>query len=119
MNTTVDHTALFEAAPLPNFVIKAGNDGDFVLASANEKALAWFGKTLAQVQGRPLGDFIDPEAVPHFRKALQAAAEGKKAVSFKVMPAIPVVAMLDGFLVPPAAGKDGRIEFFSILALPA
>ena len=117
-NTTVDHTALFEAMPVPSFIIKNGDGGDYMLVSANEKALSWFGKTLAQVQGHPLGDFIDPEAVPHFRKALQTAAEGKKAVSFKIMPAIPVVAMLDGFLVNPAIGRDGRIELFSVLALP-
>ena len=63
---------------------------------------------------------MSPEAVPHFRRALEGAARDGKPVLFKIFPAIPLVVMLDGFTVNPyrRARPARRSTLFDVMALP-
>jgi len=113
----MDHRALFDAMPVPRFVMVAGKDG-YVLLDANQKALSYFERPLDAIKGKSFKNFVDGESLPFFEQALESAASQKKPVSFKISPTVPGGTRLDGFMINPVSGPDGAVEYFDIMALP-
>jgi len=119
MNKDIDHKALFEATPIPRFIVKAGDEGTYILVDANEKALAYAdGAKLDDVKGKSLENFMSAEVYASFRKSLDSAMKENKSVSFKSPLALPGSDMPEGFLINPFAGKNGSVDFLDIMILP-
>ncbi len=113
----VDHKALFEAMPVPRFIVRADGNGNFVLVDANEKAVSHFGRPLSTLVGKTTAAFLHGEAAPHFQKTLETALQQKKPLSFKGS-AIPGGSRLEGFLINPVMDGKGDVLFLDVIALP-
>ena len=119
VNDAIDYAALFQATPAPRFLLRLEANGVYRLVKVNKRALEWLGSPAARLEGQRFDEIMSPEAVPHFRRALESAARDGKSVLFKIFPAIPLVVMLDGFTVNPIREGSSPLTLFDVMALPS
>ena len=119
MTVEIDQNLLFDAMPVPRFVLRPAAGEGFTIAAANQRAAAYFNAASDDLIGRDLADLIDADSMRYFGETLTTAIRTRQAVISKAAPSFPVGLRLGGFWVSPVAGEDGAIGLLDIMAVPA
>jgi two-component system cell cycle sensor histidine kinase PleC len=114
----VDHRRLFEMMPVPRFVLKAEGRNQFSIVEANQKALAYFSKSHADVVGHSLTALLSSVDARYFMESLDAAVRQKRPVTVKAPAGGSDAPKLGNFYINPVVGDEGDIQFIDVLALP-
>jgi two-component system cell cycle sensor histidine kinase PleC len=114
---TIDLEVLFDAMPLPRFIVREQGKDAFVIVKVNQVALRYFGRSGNQV-GRALREFMDSENARHFQQSFEVCAERKQPVSMQALPTVPGGIRVHGFWVNPIIDGEGRIELLDVIGQP-
>lgn len=115
----VSHQQLFEMMPVPRFVVNVHGRNDFIIAEANQKALAYFSKERGEAIGQPLGALLSSTDARYFLESLDAAVRQKRPVTAKAPAGAAGTQRLGNFYINPILGADGSVSVVDVLALPS
>jgi two-component system cell cycle sensor histidine kinase PleC len=114
-----NHQHLFEMMPVPRFVLKPLGRNQFSILDANQKALAYFNKTRADVIGQPLTAILATADARYFLESLDASVRQKRPVTVKAPAGAGNAPRLGNFYLNPIIDEAGEITAVDILALPS
>lgn len=113
---TVDHALLFQAMPVPRFLLEAAGNA-YQVIDANPKALEYFNRPAGDVIGRNLQDILSADAFRHFQQSFEVALGQKKPVTIQTVPDFPGGLRVHAFWINPVM-TGGRV-LIDIVAQPA
>ena len=119
MDTDIDHKALFDAAPVPHFILKATGSGMFVLAEANRHALAYFKKPPGDLCGKRLDEILHRDEAAIFSASIEKILADGKPVAVQTSEVLPGGLRLSGFWINPITDASGTIIMLDVMAMPA
>lgn len=120
IKTPVDHNALFQAMPVPRFIVAAGVDGEWCLVEVNERANTYLADgRAAGAAGMRLRDVLSPEAYRHFEQSFEVATQQKKPVTIQTVPDFPGGLRVHAFWINPVFDADGNVVMMDVIAQPA
>lgn len=118
MSADLDFKDLFDATPLPRFVIRRRkSDGWYVLEYANEKAISTFNRYVSIKPGMTPEEFLDPDTASHFLRALDSAIELKRPVPLKISSALPGGRQQDNFLMNAISYSESDV-LIDVMVIP-
>lgn len=115
----IDHAALFQAMPVPRFVVEAGEGGVYTFIETNQKALEYLGQSGQVVKDKNLRDILSPEAFRHFEQSFEVALRQKKPVTIQTVPELPGGFRVHAFWINPVMDEQGNILCLDVIAQPA
>lgn len=116
---TIDHATLFQAMPVPRFVIEVGEGtNNYVFAQVNQKALEYLGQDGKELAGRTLKEILSPEASRHFIESFDVAIRQKKPVTIQTVPDLPGGFRVHAFWINPIVNADGHVTILDIIGQP-
>lgn len=119
MSKKPDHAALFNAMPIPRFIVGPDDEGGFVVIEANRKALEYFDRSDRQILGYPIHHFMDNENARHFQQSFEVCVSRQKPVTIQALPTIPGSRIrVQGFWINPVIDNYGRIQYLDIIGQP-
>jgi two-component system cell cycle sensor histidine kinase PleC len=120
MNTkAIDHSALFQAMPVPRFVVEVGEGEAYTIVAVNQKALEYLGQPTDKMTGQDLKDILAPEAYRHFNESFDVAKRQKKAVTIQTVPELPGGFRVHAFWINPILDEKGNVAFLDVIAQPS
>jgi len=119
VDKTVDHRALFDASPIPHFIVNVAGADSYQLAEANRHALTFFKRPHENLIGQNLEDFLDKDMLDSFRQGFEKALKDGKPVTVRAATGLPGGMKLSGFWINPLHGENGAIEILDVMAMPA
>jgi len=109
--------------PLPSFVIRVTDEGDYQLSGVNASAKHYFNRQDTDVEGQKPESLINPAVLPHFIEAVNVVRQSGKAMIIKAISIMPTDLRLGSFLinplesnlvhimgVPAEQGRDGLLQ---------
>ncbi|MGZ9097701.1 MAG: PAS domain-containing sensor histidine kinase [Micavibrio sp.] len=115
----VDHAALFQAIPVPRFLVEAGPGGAYTFLEANQKSLEYLAQDGKDLTGRNLKEVLSPEAFRHFEQSFEVAIARKRPVTIQTVPDFPGGLRVHAFWINPVLDEQGALMFLDIIAQPA
>ena len=115
----VDHTALFQAMPVPRFLVEVGEGFVYTLREVNAKAAEYLSQPGAKIEGKNLRHILSPEAYRHFEQSFEVAIIQKKPVTIQTVPDFPGGLRVHAFWINPIMDSDGKVTLMDIIAQPA
>ncbi len=116
--TDIDHQKLFEAMPIPRFLMARAKDGGTVVVDVNARALDYFGLTRDQMVGLGVADFMDSENARHFQQSFDVSFKHRMPVTIQAVPTFPGNIRLHGFWINPVLDDNGQVTYLDIIAQP-
>ncbi len=114
----VDHRKLFEAMPVPRFVLEPRKDS-YVILSVNQKARDYFDKSEDKLIGECLVDILDVENAEHLSHAIEVAIKKKTPVTIQSLPTFPGNFQVPGFWINPVLNEQGEVYILDIIGQPS
>jgi PAS domain S-box-containing protein len=114
----IDHKALFDAMPVPRFLVKADASGHFVIEEVNRRALEYFNCREAQILGQPVSKFMDSENARHFEQSFEVCVRQKVPVTIQALPSLPGGLRVYGFWINPLLDVTGNVVLLDVMAQP-
>ena len=115
---SINHAALFQAMPVPHFIIKAGQDNGFLLVQANAKGLEYLG--IQEIIGQAdIREFMRPDVFRHFEQSFEVAIHHKRPVTIQTVPDFPGGLRVNSFFVNPVMDDTGNVMFLDVMAQPS
>lgn len=114
----VDHKALFEALPVPRFLISLDADKHFRMLEINRRGLEYFGRAAEHLLGNPVSAFMDSENARHFEQAFEVSVKQKVPVSIHALPSFPGGIRVYGFWINPLLDMMGNVILLDVMAQP-
>ncbi len=112
----LDYSALFDKMPIPRFIVKRAEKGDYVLLRANERAIQYFERGNVNLENVRLETLLDSEYVRHFEQSFEVCRKQRCAVSIQALPGLPGGLRVQGFVINPVIDSDGDISMFDVIA---
>ena len=116
---TIDHAALFQAMPVPRFLVEVGDGGAYVFLEANRKALEYLTQSEKNVIGKDLRDILSADAFRHFEQSFEVAIERGLPVTIQTVPDFPGGLRVHAFWINPVLNEAGKVTLLDIIAQPA
>jgi two-component system, cell cycle sensor histidine kinase PleC len=115
--TAIDHSLLFQAMPVPRFVLEAAEgESIYIVSAANARALEYLNRPAGDVIGRALKDVLSADAYRHFEQSFEVAIGQMKPVTIQTVPDFPGGLRVHAFWINPVK-VDGKIVI-DIIAQP-
>lgn len=114
----VDHKALFEALPVPRFLINLDADKHFHVLEINRRGLEYFNRQEEHILGKPVSGFMDSENARHFEQAFEVCMKQKVPVSIHALPSFPGGIRVYGFWINPLLDIAGNVVLLDVMAQP-
>lgn len=114
----VDHKALFEAMPVPRFLIESDENGVFYVREINRRGLEYFNRKEGQILGKSVAGFMDSENARHFEQAFEVCMKQKVPVSIHALPSFPGGIRVYGFWINPLLDYQGNVVLLDVMAQP-
>ena len=114
----VDHKALFDAMPVPRFLVVPDDHDYFVVSEINRRALEYFGRKQEQILGYTVEDFMDAENARHFQQSFEVSVRQKMPVSIHALPSFPQGIRVHGFWINPLLDMHGNVALLDVMAQP-
>ncbi len=114
----VNHKALFEAMPVPRFLIAEREGGHFYVAEINRRGLEYFNRKEEAIVGLSVGHFMDSENARHFEQAFEVCIKQKVPVSIHALPSFPGGIRVYGFWINPLLDSEGKVLLLDVMAQP-
>ncbi|MEK7801121.1 MAG: PAS domain S-box protein, partial [Pseudomonadota bacterium] len=114
----VDHKALFEALPVPRFLISLDADKNFRMLEINRRGLEYFGRPAEHLLGHTVSVFMDSENARHFEQAFEVSMKQKVPVSIHALPSFPGGIRVYGFWINPLLDMMGNVILLDVMAQP-
>ncbi|MFA7275471.1 MAG: ATP-binding protein [Pseudobdellovibrionaceae bacterium] len=118
MTLSVDHKALFDAMPVPRFLITIDRAGEFRVSEINRRGLEYFNRISDQILGRAVSEFMDSENARHFEQAFEVCMKQKVPVTIQALPSFPGGIRVYGFWINPLLDVTGNVLLFDVMAQP-
>jgi PAS domain S-box-containing protein len=116
----IDYEGLFNAMPLPRFLLKADGGENYKLVRVNSKASHYFDLGDVQQESLSIDRLFDEDNAKLLYDSLKLAKEQKKTVSFDALPGLPGKMSVGSFSISPLVEEDGDTPcFYDVVALPA
>lgn len=115
---TIDHKALFDAMPVPRFLIRAEGNGHFLVEDVNYRGLEYFNRREEQIIGHPVGHFMDSENARHFEQSFEVCMKQKLPVTIQALPSFPGGIRVYGFWINPLLDVAGNVVMLDVMAQP-
>lgn len=116
--TDRDYRSLFKKSPLARIVIKTEENGDYLLADANEAAATYFDISSDRMIGQRPADLFDLSAAAQFESACRACIKTRKPVSYEALPRFRGGVKVRTFVLTPFVDASGRISLIDMLERP-
>lgn len=100
--------------PLPSFVIRVTDKGDFLLIEANQGAKTYFKAQQKDLEGQDISSLIDPAILPRFMDVIKNSLKDKKPGAIKASSILPGDIRLSSFMVNPLAD-----DLVHVMGVPA
>lgn len=117
-NIAVDHQALFNAMPVPRFLLRVDEQGAFVIQEVNRRTLEYFNCREDQIVGHTVGNFMDSENARHFEQSFEVCLKQKVPVSIQALPSFPGGLRVYGFWINPLLDHQGNVLLLDVMAQP-
>ena len=114
----VDHKALFDAMPVPRFLVVPEAGDRFTVSEINRRALEYFGRKQDQIEGFSVEDFMDAENARHFQQSFEVCVRQKMPVSIHALPSFPQGIRVHGFWINPLLDMTGEVALLDVMAQP-
>lgn len=114
----VDHKALFDAMPVPRFLISVGDNDKYVVQDANIKAIEYFNRREDQIINQELPAFIDANNARHFLNAFEVSVSRKMPVTIQALPNLPGGTRVHSFWINPVLDATGEVIILDIMGQP-
>ena len=114
--TDIDHKILFEAMPVPRFLVKPAENGHYTIVECNQRALEYFSKKKENIIGKPMSDYIDSENARHFEQAFEVCMKQKVPVTIQALPSFPGGIRVYGFWINPLLDITGEAQLIDVMA---
>ena len=115
----IDHAALFQAMPVPRFLVEVAAGPTYSFAEANQKSLEYLAQAERDVTGKNLKDVLSPDAFRHFEQSFEVAIERKVPVTIQTVPDFPGGLRVHAFWINPVFDENGAVMFLDVIAQPA
>jgi two-component system cell cycle sensor histidine kinase PleC len=114
----IDHKALFDAMPVPRFLVRIEEGGRFLVDEVNRRALEYFNCQEGQILGQPVGRFMDSENARHFEQSFEVCSRQKVPVTIQALPSFPGGLRVYGFWINPLLDMSGNVVVLDVMAQP-
>ena len=114
----VDHKALFEALPVPRFLVTIDQERRYIVQEINHRGLEYFNRNEGQMLGNPVLEFMDSENARHFEQAFEVSIKQKVPVSIHALPSFPGGIHVYGFWINPLLDMVGNVILLDVMAQP-
>ncbi len=114
----IDHKALFDAMPVPRFLVEAKDDKTFVVSQMNNKAYEYFNRRENQIIGHDLSAFMDSENARHFYNSFEVCISKKVPVTIQALPSFPGGIRVHAFWINPLLDFEGNVVLLDIMGQP-
>ncbi len=115
--TAIDHKALFDAMPVPRFLVRPKGK-HFVVEEANRRASEYFNTRDGFLIGRQVYDFMDSENARHFEQSFEVCLKQKVPVTIQALPSFPGGIRVYGFWINPLLDYTGEVVMLDVMAQP-
>ncbi|MGE4314304.1 MAG: PAS domain-containing sensor histidine kinase [Pseudobdellovibrionaceae bacterium] len=116
--TDIDHKVLFDAMPVPRFLVEPDESGHYVIREVNARALEYFSRRREHICGKPIIDFMDSENARHFEQAFEVCIKQKVPVTIQALPSFPGGIRVYGFWINPLLDLTGKAVLIDVMAQP-
>ncbi len=114
----IDHQALFNAMPVPRFLIRPGEGSTFVIEEVNRRTLEYFNCREEHILGHSVSNFMDSENARHFEQSFEVCMKQKVPVSIQALPSFPGGLRVYGFWINPLLDHMGNVLMLDVMAQP-
>lgn len=114
----IDHKALFDAMPVPRFLIRPDETGKFVITEVNRRTLDYFNCKEDKILGHDVSNFMDSENARHFEQSFEVCMKQKVPVSIQALPSFPGGLRVYGFWINPLIDMSGKVVLLDVMAQP-
>ena len=114
----IDHKALFNAMPVPRFLIKPDEKGAYMIVEVNLRTLEYFNCKEDMILGHSVGHFMDSENARHFEQSFEVCMKQKVPVSIQALPSFPGGLRVYGFWINPLLDYQGNVILLDVMAQP-
>lgn len=119
MSSEIDHKSLFDAMPVPRFLVAPTEDRKFIIKEMNHRAFEYFNRRPEQVLGRAVQEFMDGENARHFEQSFEVCAKQRMPVTIQVLPNFPGGIRVYGFWINPLLDMaTGKVVLMDVMAQP-
>lgn len=115
---TIDHKALFDAMPVPRFLVVPHEGSRFVVTEVNRRALEYFNLPHDSMVNQPVSSFMDSENARHFEQSFEVCMKQKMPVTIQALPSFPGGIRVYGFWINPLLDITGRVVMLDVMAQP-
>jgi len=114
----IDHKALFNAMPVPRFLIRPDEKGRFVIEEVNQRTLEYFNCKEDLILRHTVSNFMDSENARHFEQSFEVCMKQKVPVSIQALPSFPGGLRVYGFWINPLLDHMGNVILLDVMAQP-
>lgn len=114
----IDHKALFDAMPVPRFLIQPDSRGQFIVTEINRRGLEYFNLAEDRIVNHPVSSFMDSENARHFEQSFEVCMKQKVPVTIQALPSFPGGIRVYGFWINPLLDMTGRVVMLDVMAQP-
>lgn len=114
----IDHKALFNAMPVPRFLIRPDGKGHYIIEEVNRRTLEYFNCREDQILGHSVSNFMDSENARHFEQSFEVCCKQKVPVSIQALPSFPGGLRVYGFWINPLVDMSGQVVLLDVMAQP-
>ena len=87
--TMIDHKALFDAMPVPRFLIQPDGQGQYLVTEINRRGLEYFNLSEDRIVNHAVSSFMDSENARHFEQSFEVCMKQKVPVTIQALPSFP------------------------------
>ena len=120
----VDHKALFDAMPVPRFLVQKAEGGAYGISDINRKALKYFNllnlknEMASSKAVKTIREVMDSDNAEHFEHSFKLCEEKKMPVTIQALPNFPGGMRVHAFWINPLLDMDGDVVMFDIMGQP-
>lgn len=104
--------------PVPRFLAKRDENGEFVITDINHKARQYFNLQGKDISDIPLKDLMDHENVTHFEHSFEVSEEKQVPVTIQALPSFPGGIRVHAFWINPLLDDQGEIVMLDVMGQP-
>lgn len=116
--SVVDHRALFNAMPVPRFLVEVREGKKFNVVDINKRGLEYFQRKEDLILNQTVHEFMDSENARHFEQAFEVCVKQKVPVSIHALPSFPGGIRVYGFWINPQINEQGNVFLLDVMAQP-
>lgn len=114
----IDHKALFDAMPVPRFLVCPDANGQFVVGEINRRGLEYFNLSEERIINQAVSSFMDSENARHFEQSFEVCMKQKVPVTIQALPSFPGGIRVYGFWINPLLDITGKVVMLDVMAQP-